>query len=152
MRCPLGGLWRLVLRGAATLGLMSCLACVSRNGTNYWAWNDPGFWAEAKCVTSQPGKAPLVRAHVADYLGLDLPGATVRFTRRSPPAVSEEEANAQGVVCASITPGHWEVEAILPGFRAARYELELPQGQTCTVEFQLWLAESSDAQTVAEKR
>lgn len=120
--------------------------CVTRHGTGYWAWNDPGFWSESRC-TPDPDGAALLRIRVADSTGSALPGASIRVSRSASQA-SEVLTDVEGEAQVAVSPGHWHVAVELLGFRSAHYDLEVPSGTHCRVTFELDLA-GSDVTTVA---
>ena len=148
-RHPLGGFWLLRGRAFAAAVIVPTLLCGCETfaGKLYWAGKAPGFLAKATCERSEPESGSLVQVKVRADEGGALPGVSIQFSRPGSGAKVQYVTDEHGTVNAWMDPGSWHVDALLPGFRSGRYQLELSKDQVCTIAFRLSI-DSATALTV----
>ena len=130
------------MRLGFALALVALVAgCEVYHGKVYWSGQSPGYLLEKSCAPGDVGvgaeASPSVRFLVMTEERAPLPRAAIRLRSGSPGAIVDYVSNSTGHADASVPAGKWDVEVKLHGFRTAHYVLELPPGQTCTLEFRL---------------
>jgi Carboxypeptidase regulatory-like domain len=123
----------------SVLALLFAAGCEAYHGKLYWAGKSPGYLLERTCASADVGvdAGPSVKFTVMTEERSPLPRAAIRLRSGSPGAIVDYVSNRTGYAEASVPAGTWEVEVKLHGYRTARYVLELPPGQACTLEFRL---------------
>jgi hypothetical protein len=126
------------------MAIAASLGCVTRHGTGYWAWNDPGFWSESSCGVAAGEKATVLCVRVADSFGSALQGAKVRAWQSAAISAGEFESDPRGRVQIPVVAGHWHVSVEILGFHSGQHEVDVLPGTQCCVRFELELADSSN--------
>jgi len=123
----------------AALAAAVLAGCEVYHGKLYWAGKSPGYLLEHTCAPADVSinAGPSVEFTVMTEDRSPLPRAAIRMRSGSPGAMVDYVSNLAGHAEASVPAGRWDVEVKLWGYRTARYTLELPPGQACTLEFRL---------------
>ena len=119
--------------------VLALAGCEVYHGKLYWAGTSPGYLLDRSCAPADVGvdAGPSVKITVMTEDRSPVPRAAIRLRSGSPGAIVDYVSDRAGPAEASGPAGKWEVEVKLPGYRTARYALELPPGQACTLEFRL---------------
>ena len=119
--------------------VLALAGCEVYHGKLYWAGTSPGYLLDRSCAPADVGvdAGPSVKITVMTEDRSPVPRAAIRLRSGSPGAIVDYVSDRAGHAEASVPAGKWEVEVKLPGYRTARYALELPPGQACTLEFRL---------------
>jgi hypothetical protein len=133
-RHPLGGFAQ--VSGVLLLSsLGSLIGCETIGGRLYWAGT--GFAARVACETTAVSEKHL-RVDVRDWMGLHLPGASVRVSQAGSVGMGYM-TDERGIVDVPVVPGPWVVEVSLGGFYSGWRSVDVSDVGRCTVTFYLRL-------------